>query len=178
MIVHRLSNKDKFDQRWGKGPYPYATVNTWPKYLPKANSEPLDLDWPIDAHSDALDSPEKIAEMCELCLSENGVPPQSAASLEWTEGDNGAIRKKVCYDAAFSLVLSRSTTDIFFPTKGMFQEEIILYTLSHARFIEYDKIPNPDELKYDAKPVARRSLSGSSTGLSEQDGSLAAVDGV
>lgn len=35
----------------------------------------------------------------------------------------------------------------------MFQNEIILYTLSHAHLIEYDDVPNPDDLEDDEKPV-------------------------
>ncbi|KJA20449.1 hypothetical protein HYPSUDRAFT_203766 [Hypholoma sublateritium FD-334 SS-4] len=106
-----------------------ARICNWRNSFATAAIRSIDQ-W-IEAHPDALDSSERIADMCELCLSEKGTPPHCPFWWrEWTEDDNNIIRKK-----------------------GMFQNELILYTLSHAHLIKYDDIPNPDNLEDDEKPV-------------------------
>lgn len=85
-----------------------------------------------------------------LSLPEKGTQPHVVWWREWSEGNNGVI-EKVCYDSTYSHRVAQLR--FFRPIEGMFQNNIILYILSYAHFIEHDKIPNPYELENNVKPA-------------------------
>jgi hypothetical protein len=82
-----------------------------------------------------------VAEFVELFTEIQGDPP--TAPFHWREwnDDEEKIKKKACsfYCFHFFTFLTRHI-------KGCLQNELIMYTLAHAHFAEFEDIPNPSDL--------------------------------
>lgn len=91
---------------------------------------------------------DDIAEYVKLFTEIQGDPP--TAPFHWREwnDDDGAekITKKVRFFDYFSFLGYLTHRTHIGIIKGCLQNELIMYTLAHAHFAEYEDIPDPSDL--------------------------------
>ncbi|KAF9553010.1 hypothetical protein CPC08DRAFT_767856 [Agrocybe pediades] len=87
----------------------------------------------VRANTSILDdgAKDKVRDLVDFYLTKRGTPPLAPFLFKvWEEdGNTGKLKRK-----------------------GRFQSDLVIYTLAHAHFIEYDPIPDPDELDEDSLP--------------------------
>jgi hypothetical protein len=97
--------------------------------------------------------PEDIAEFVRLYTEVQGMPPTVPFHWkEWQVSDKGTPIKKVHRSFNTTSSLFTALLTLYHQRRqGCFQNQLIMYTLAHAHFGDFDSVPTTDKLK--VKPV-------------------------